>query len=298
MKVPAAIDHLIIPIRVIILAGLVYAIVLAVQFFVFGAGVDETELDSRDVFSMPSQVSVSKINRANIFGELPKEPVQQVIEETTLNLKLIGISYNSSDPSMSRAYIVGRSKAKAQRKGVGERIEGVAEITEIFEDHVLLQRGGKTESLYVEQRQQLIDAAEETTFVPEIPELAEGLVTQADLAGSEETEDSTETSPDGWVQQYYDTYRERIESEPEEVLNEMGISPVAEDSASGYRLHESMAERLGLRTGDILLSVNGHSVGNVKDDLAQFANQLDAESLKLEVQRGDTKITMNFTPKQ
>ena len=45
MKVPAASDHLIIPIRILILGGLAYAIVLAVQFFFFGAGAEETDLE-------------------------------------------------------------------------------------------------------------------------------------------------------------------------------------------------------------------------------------------------------------
>ena len=297
MKVPAAIDHLIIPIRILILGGLAYAIVLAVQFFFFGAGAEETDLESLTDYSTPSKVSVGSIIRANLFGELPEEEVTQVIEETTLNLKLIGISYNSENPAMSRAYIVGRTKAKAIRCGVGERVDGV-EITDIFEDHVLLQRSGRKESLYVEQREQLIDVAEQTTFAPEIPDLAEDLTTQAELASTEHTEDTTATSPMGWVRQYYDTHRERIEKEPEEVLTELGISPVAEESAAGYRLHEAMAERLGLRTDDILLSVNGHRVGNVQDDLAQFANHLDVESLKLEIQRGETNITLNYTPNQ
>ncbi len=297
MKVPAAIDHLIIPIRVIIFLGLAYAIYLAVLFFVFGSGDDETDANSAPDFPMPSAVSVGTIIRANLFGELPKEEVEQVIEETTLNLKLLGISFNEADPALSRAYIVGRTKARAVRCAVGTRVDGV-EITDIFEDHVLLQRAGRKESLYVEQREQFITPVEETTFVPEIPKLAEGLITQAELAGSEDTEESTTTSPEGWVRRYYDTHREQIENEPKKVLTEMGLSPVAEESAAGYRLEVVMADRLGLSAGDILLAVNGHSVGNVEEDLARLEDHLEADSLELEVQREDTKITLTYKPSQ
>ncbi len=297
MKVPAAIDHLIIPIRLLILGGLAFAIYLAVQFFVWGTGDDDANSEGQEEFSIPSTVSVSKIIRANLFGELPKEEVEQVIEETTLNLKLLGISYNEADPTLSRAYIVGRTKARAVRCGVGQRVDGV-EITDIFEDHVLLQRAGRKESLYVEQRIQFITPVEETTFVPEIPGLAEGLITQADLAGSEDTEDSTTNSPESWVRQYYDIYRERIEDDPTKVLNEMGMSPVAEESAAGYRLETVMAERLGLRAGDILHSVNGHSVGNVEEDLARLEDHLEVDSLELGIQRGDTQITVTYKPSQ
>ena len=175
MKVPAAVDHLIIPIRVLILGGLVWAIYLAVRFFIWGSDVGQADLEGQEEFSIPSTVSVDKIIRANIFGELPEEEVAQVIEETTLNLKLIGISYNEADPAQSRAFIVGRTKARAVRCSVGSRVDGV-EITDIFEDHVLLQRAGRKESLYVEQRQRLITPVAETTFIPENHDQTEGLI--------------------------------------------------------------------------------------------------------------------------
>ena len=296
MKVPAVIDHLIIPIRIVIVVALLYAVVQTVLFFVFGAGNnDDSDLNDLEMFSMPTEVSVDNIIDANLFGELPKEEIAPVIEETTLNLKLIGISYNEADPSQSRAFIVGRTKARAVNKGVGERVEGV-EITDIFEDHVLLLRGGKKESLFVEQRQRLIAPVQETSFELELPGLADGLITQTDLVESEDTEDTLATTKTGWIRQYYDTYHKRIEEEPEEVLSELGVTPVDAESAAGYRLQDTMAERLGLRTGDILLSVNGHSVGNVQEDLTRFEEQLDAESLKLEIQRGETKITVNYKP--
>lgn len=298
MKVPAAIDHLIIPIRIVIVVALLYAIGQTVWFFVFGAG-NENDSDPSDlrVFNMPTEVSVDDIIDANLFGELPKEELAPIIEETTLNLRLVGISYNKADPSRSRAYIVGRTKAKAKRCSVGERVDGV-EVSDIFEDHVLLLRGGKKESLYVEQREPLINTVKETSAVPELPSLADGLITQADLDGIEETEDATAAPESGWIRQYYNTYRNQIENEPDRVLNELGFTPVAEESAAGYRLNATMAERLGLRTGDILLSVNDYSVGNVQEDLAHFEEHLDAESLKLVVQRGETKITINYKPNQ
>ena len=59
-----------------------------------------------------------------------------------------------------------------------------------------------------------------------------------------------------------------------------------------------MAERLGLLAGDILLSVNGHSVGNVEEDVARLEDHLEADSLELEIQREDTKITITYNPSQ
>lgn len=295
MKVPAAIDHLIIPIRIVVVAALLYAIGHAVWFFVFGADNEERDPDSLRVFSMPTKVSVDDIIDANLFGELPKEEIAPVIEETSLNLKLVGISYNEASPSRSRAFIVGRTKAKVVGLSVGQRVDGV-EISDIFEDHVLLLRSGRKESLYVEQRRQLINPVEETTLESEPPTLADVLVAQADVSRTSDSVEAIETTQAGWVRRYYDTHRKRIEEKPNEVLNELGITPVEDESAAGYRLETAMADRLGLRTGDILVSVNGHTVGNIQEDLVNFKEHLEAESLKLEVQRGQTTLTLNYKP--
>lgn len=296
MKVPAAIDYLILPLRIVIVAGLLYALAHTVHFFVFGTGDNEINPAELEEFSMPTEVSVDDIIAANLFGELPKVTIEPKIEETTLNLKLVGISFNAADPPRSSAYIIGRTRQKPVRYSVGERVEGVAEITNIFQDHVLLLRGGKKESLYFEERDELISKVEETSFVPELPNFAEGMSTQADLSDSVDVENETGNAQTGWVRQYYKTHRERIEEEPNEFLDEIGITAVAKESASGYLLEATMAERLGLRAGDILLTVNEHKVGNVQEDLARFGDHLDAESLKLEIQRGETKITVNYKP--
>lgn len=297
MKVPAVIDHLILPIRVILVLAVVYALVQTVLFFVFGQGVSRTT-DTTDLqeFSMPSKVSARDIIDANLFGALPTETIEPEIVETTLNLKLVGISYYSTDPTKSRAFIVGRARAKPVSYSVGERVEGIAELTDILQDHVLLLRGGKKESLYVEARDELISRVEETSFVPELPSMAQGLITQTDLGEVVDTDPQSAAPQTGWIRQFYETNRVRIDEDADQFLNEMGVTAVAEDSAAGYRLDATVAERFGLRTGDVLVSINGNKVGKVQEDLAHVGDYLDADSLKLEIQRGETTITVNYRP--
>ena len=240
MKIPAVVDRLIVPLYVVLVLALLYAIVQTVLFFVFGTGnQNDTDLSGLEEWDIPRQVSADDIINANLFGKLPEGSVEQVIEETTLNLRLVGISYNAEDPMLSRAYIIGRSKASAMRKGIGERIEGIAEITDIFEDHVLLMRGGKKESLFVEARARLISATDETSFIPEHPAQSENLIANA-----------------------------------------------------------HMAQPQGLRTGDILVSVNGFKIGLVQENIAYFVDHLIAESLELGAQLGETKTTLNHKPNQ
>lgn len=296
MKVPAVIDYLILPLRLVMVAGVLYALALTVRFFIFGIGDDEVNPADLKEFDMPTEVSVEDIIAANLFGELPTVAVEPQIEETTLNLRLVGISYNAEDPPKSSAYIIGRSSQSPKRHAVGARVEGIAELTDIFADHVLLLRGGKKESLFFEEKAELISTVEESSFVPARPQVVDDLIAQGDLSDPVNEGDDPDATQAGWVRQYYETYRKRIEEKPNEFLDEIGITAVAEESASGYRLEATMAEHLGLRAGDVLLTVNGYKVGNVQEDLTRFGDHLDAESLKLEIQRGETKLTVNYKP--
>lgn len=296
MKVPAVIDYLILPLRLVMVAGVLYALALTVRFFVFGIGDDGVNPAELEEFRMPSEVSADDIIAANLFGELPSVVLEPKIEETTLNLRLVGVSYNADDPPRSSAYIIGRSSQSPKRHAIGARVEGIAELTDIFPDHVLLLRGGKKESLFFEERTELISTVEESSFVPKLPKSSENLVSEVKPSNLVNEGDKTASTQSGWVRQYYETHRKRIEEKPNEFLDEIGITAVADESASGYRLEATMAEHLGLRAGDVLLTVNGHKVGNVQDDLARFGDHLDAESLKLEVQRGETKLTVNYKP--
>ncbi|MEI7634854.1 MAG: trypsin-like peptidase domain-containing protein [bacterium] len=55
------------------------------------------------------------------------------------------------------------------------------------------------------------------------------------------------------------------------------------------------AERAGLRVGDIVVSVNGCAIKNVKDFASQFWTQQVGSTVRCEVDRGGKKLTIDYT---
>jgi general secretion pathway protein C len=89
-------------------------------------------------------------------------------------------------------------------------------------------------------------------------------------------------------------YRDRLQSDPEGTLNNLGLQPISSGAAEGYRLgnlaQSPYLSQTGLQAGDIILSVNGNPVGNVAQDQMQIDNIMAQGSARLEVQRGDRRF--------
>jgi general secretion pathway protein C len=90
------------------------------------------------------------------------------------------------------------------------------------------------------------------------------------------------------------SYRDQLSEDPQKVLNEIGIAPVAQGEASGYRIAGEVPEQVlnqaGLQRGDVVLSVNGTPVGNVGNDQALIDQALAAGRVRVEIQRNDRKF--------
>jgi len=94
---------------------------------------------------------VSTIIRANLFGDATPAPVQRVVKQTNLNLKLQGLLW-STDDKVARAIIVSGNK-KAELYSVGEEIKGSgASIQEIRDNEIILDRNGASESLALNKK--------------------------------------------------------------------------------------------------------------------------------------------------
>lgn len=284
-----------IPIRILLVLALLAAIANAIYFFGFAVN---NKSDAANVDSSPSvvetRVRANDIIRAELFGAQDDEEVAKPIEETTLNLRLTGILFNAAEPELSFA-IIKQGNRSAEKFKVGDRIAGVAELTEIHEDRVIITRAGQQEWLAFEKRQPLFTPVEETSFLsPEIPtgiRAEESYITQQQLFEDDESPneptagEASQTSVE-WLLETLEKNTDRLQSDPDEVLEEWGLTQVSTELAKGYRLNETMASRVGLRAGDVVVAVNGQSIGNVVDDLTSFKEQLDSDSVEVEVRRG------------
>lgn len=304
------------PARWIVIGGIAFTLANMVLFFV--APPDSggaTEAGSRPAVKAPDRtpaVSVSAILSRNLFGEAGSSTT--VVEssapavETRLPLELQGV-FQADDAAASAAIVAQKGRA-GELYLVGQTLPGNAELIEVHADHIVLRRAGSRETLrFPETRAGVATSPVSAQRGRRQPALASP---SPDEMFQEEpfSEEMTEVDADApWTeevpspQDFVTTYKERIDADPEGALQEMGISPVAEGDAQGYRLDDVAASspylsQTGLQPGDVVLSVNGQPVGDIQQDRLQLDNILAQGSARIEVQRGTRRFFVTASLKQ
>ncbi len=227
---------------------------------------------------LPARTGLDAIARLHLFGRAEeKRPLAQVpvsAPETRLSLTLRGV-VASGNPAHAAAIIASGSGPDDFYK-VGATVPGGAVIHEIRPEKVILQRGGRFETLTLPK------------------DGVDGVVSQAptrmdDVRGGGAAPVATELRQ----------YREKILSNPQSAMDLARVQPVMEGGQlKGYRLSPNKDPRLfqgvGLRPGDVVTHVNGISLndparlGEVWGELTQSGR------FDLTVERGGRETTLSI----
>jgi general secretion pathway protein C len=310
MNLNAILNSIAMPVRILIVVAVLVGIVYSVYDLV--SPLETTPTDPVTRSSQPT-VRVDDIARVNLFGseEQPEEINIEQLATTTLNLTLVSVVFDEANPDMSWARIAQGSQ-KPKKFTHGDRIAGVANLSEVLRDRVILERLGQRELLafdseydYFEPRELVLplDSATEYSgdsgfihqqvLVDDKPD--EGSSSHPTGGGSDTMEqDPSDKARVRGSRELIESYREKLEENPQQFLQEMGLTPVSQDKASGYRVNESLAKQLGLRKGDILTSINGETLGDIESDLPRVLSQLNSSSAKLQVRRGEETISIEI----
>lgn len=303
MQLNSILNTLAIPIRLLVIVGVLSILVLS--FYDIFSPDAPTNTDDPQILAPRDTISADDIIRANLFGSAD-EPTSFDIEnlaETKLNLTLIGIVYDETNPEQSWARIA-QGTQRSKRFEPGDRIAGVANLEEIRRDRVILLRTGQRELLPFAQSNEIFELVE-GTMPPPKREAPPGYIEQSDLDRNDPSEhspsnlessenqngatelDDGSASVGEQARELYESYKDELEANPDGVLEDLGVSRVADSGSEGYRIDADMATTFGLRKGDIVKSINGTEVGDIEEDLAGFIKNLDSPSANLSVQRGD-----------
>jgi general secretion pathway protein C len=282
------------PARWIVIGGIAFTLANNVLFFIAPPDGTAPGTDVRQPARTPDTrpaVSINAILNRNLFGEAGETEVADTglpAVETRLPLKLLGV-FVADDPDESAAIIAQEGRGSGLVFVVGDKVPGNAELIEVHADHVVLRRAGSRETLRFPKIQgnQLVAEPESAAPRP--------LGTNT---GGMPVEPDSETPRD-----FVASYRERIDADPEGALREIGITPVSEGDAQGYRLDSAAASspylsQTGLQPGDVVLSVNGQPVGDIQQDRHQIDNILAEGSARIEVQRGTRRFFVTASLKQ
>jgi general secretion pathway protein C len=218
--------------------------------------------------------------------------------KTSLNLELQGV-FNNEEPSLSSAIVAQKGKS-GELFNIGDSLPGNAILNAVFEDHILLKRGTRIEKLSFSNTPLLRPVSNtpplsrsnsrsrtQSTNASRIQHARDRIAKRAEDISRNRT-----SSRGSELRKNLSAYRERLESDPQSVLDELGVIPISDAEAKGYRIESQVSQTLlrqvGLKQGDVILSVNGRPVGNIDNDKSLLNQAMTSKRVRVEVQR-DTR---------
>lgn len=228
---------------------------------------------------------IRSIAQWHLFGDVIKvapKPVAQVTEapDTRLNLKLRGL-LASSDPVMARA-IIADGKGVEEAYKVDQKLPGNAVLREIYADRVILEYRGRLEALRLPK--------ESSASVV----VSKGASTQTRRPGVKQA-GTTENA--ALLRQY----RDALVNQPQSLMNLVNASPVTDKGTGklkGYRIRPGKDRKLlgqfGLKSGDVVTSVNGVALNNPIKALEIMRDLSTATSVTLDVERNGVMESFAF----
>ena len=169
-----------------------------------------------------------------------------------------------------------------------EDVTATYALSRVASDHVILKGNGQTITLSFDAEDILEAArpADKATSGPAdlIARLGRDLVVPVRAEPSKPPETTTE---------YIDYWRKRIQRNPKAVLDEIGLTPSEEGYVIADR-HDVGVRLAGLKSGDLVRSVNGQAVGDPDDDRRFYDRVAASGQARLEVERNGRILTFSF----
>lgn len=275
-------------IRWLLVGLMAYILATTVLYFAAdraNASVPEPASQQVEPALQESNFDLSAVQSRNLFGKANPNAVvaaeDEPLVETRLPLELQGVFVADLDED-SAAIVAPKNKA-GKLYTIGEVVPGNATLIEVYADHVILRRAGIRETLRFFSNNGGFVA--ERNDPPPKP---------ARSNNRAQASKNPATAGPKTPKEFLDTYREQLTTNPGELLKELDVSPVSSDGSNGYRLgnlaNSPYLNRTGLQPGDVVLSVNGRPVGDVKQDSLELGNLVSQGSARLEVQRGSRRF--------
>ena len=219
--------------------------------------------------------AIRQVANAHLFGEMQQAAVPQQTKapKTKLNLVLRGVI--AADPmTMSHAIIARGKKGQEEVYAVGEKMPGGITIESIHPDHVVLNRGGRLETL------QLIADEDVGSITPTAKRGNAPLPASAaqDLSG----------------------VRQQILQNPTS-FGDYALPVVVKKQGKqlGYRLQPQqkgteLMQKVGLEANDVITEINGIKLDNPQNGIGALRQLSTATSVSITVMRNGTEVPLNI----
>lgn len=256
----------------------------AIWYFVIGP-VDRTE-SSTSTYGSTSQiheVNTARILATELFGssEAVEESVSlENLQETTLSLTLEATFVASDDRSHSVAFISNRDgRGAASEYRTGDAVASFAEIAEIHPRFVVISRAGERELLTFEVDRVFSETVKFSTPESNISNPQSEAIGRAPL---QQRPSVRNLDP------------KRLQEASIDDLKPLGLTEIQTSEGSMLAITDSSGTtplaRLGMQPGDIVKTVNGHSLEALRSDQELAKEVLGANTARLEVKRANREF--------
>jgi len=230
--------------------------------------------------ALPQSFGLAKLD---LFGSASSEPVavQEEINapKTRLRLLLMGV-FVAADKAQSSAIIAEQGRDGEFFK-VGDRVQGRAVLSQVYEDKIILDNNGKFETLTFDETEKALKGIT-AAAAPAKPK----------PTLSNQKEFRKELMKVRTAEEFVDFAREQLEN-PAQAIKNLGVEP----TEGGYIVSPSstMLLSIGMKPGDKLISVNGHQLGDPAQDRTLIDEVYASGNASLVIERGSRRMTINHS---
>ena len=230
-------------------------------------GMDETQIKRK-----VSLVDYSVIVKRDLFASSDKttRTTQAPPVKTKLNLRLVGTNLSAMHSPF--AIIEDKSKRQQDVFEVNESIFGKAKLTEIFPEYVRLEHAGKIEALYLEDGSS--SPGPSSTDGPPSDDQSSFSIPEEELS-------------------------EALANLPKLLVQARAVPYFRNGESIGMRLFAikrgSLYEKLGLKNGDIIRSINDTSLSDPAQALKLFEELKDQRAIEVTLERAGQEKNLQYS---
>ncbi len=242
------------------------------------------ERESALVLTLPAQQqltgsvqqgdTVRPVARYHLFGKegvrKAEKPVA-VTEAPKTRLRLVLKGVFTAEQGGESGAIVEEVGRQADYYRIGDTLPGNATLEAVYDDRILLRRNGRLETLPFE----------------------DGQGGQSSRIAVAEPSRTRQPAPIATPEQFLQEATEQLAANPEVALRSVGL---AQHPGGGYvyRGNNPMLAGLNLKRGDVIRSVNGHTLGDIQKDRELMKTLYEQGSLEVEVVRDGASFYVNY----
>lgn len=247
------------------------------------AGISAGQLNTKQ----HTKVDIAQLQSYNLFGATQGGVVEQPVAivqakavdaaPTKLKLKLNGI-VQASNPADALAMIV--YQGKDEQYAIGDRLPvGRVVLSQIHQDHVIIENAGRYESLW------LFDGENRSSSAPTAGPVVNNPASRQDKRDNKD------------VSSIAKNYRQRLYKNPSSLADALRITPKQVDGVmQGYRISpgrdKQQFDQLGLKANDVVTNINGIELDDPAKAVELYKIMRSAKEATFVIDRDGQSIEM------